>query len=65
VLAGVADAPDPARVWAGLDLSRRRAIIDVLATVTILPARRGRRPGWQPGQTYFDPTTVRVEPKRG
>jgi site-specific DNA recombinase len=65
VLAGVADAPDPAKVWAGLDLSRRRAIIDTLATVTILPTRRGRRPGWQPGQTYFDPTTVRVEPKRG
>jgi site-specific DNA recombinase len=65
VLAGVADAPDPARVWAGLDLSRRRAIIDTLATVTILPARRGRRPGWQPGQSYFDPTTVKVTPKRG
>jgi DNA invertase Pin-like site-specific DNA recombinase len=65
VLAGVADAPDPAKVWAGLDLSRRRAIIDTLATVTILPARRGRRPGWQPGQSYFDPGSVLVEPKRG
>jgi site-specific DNA recombinase len=65
VLAGVADAPNPARVWAGLDLSRRRAIIDTLATVTILPARRGRRPGWQPGQTYFDPRSVLVTPKRG
>jgi site-specific DNA recombinase len=64
VLAGVADAPDPARVWQGLDLSRRRAIIDTLATVTILPARRGRRPGWQAGQTYFDPTSILVEPKR-
>jgi site-specific DNA recombinase len=65
VLAGVADAPDPAKAWQGLDLSRRRAIIDTLATVTILAARRGRRPGWQPGQTYFDPTSVRIEPKRG
>jgi site-specific DNA recombinase len=65
VLAGVADAADPAKVWEGLDLSRRRAIVDTLATVTILPARRGRRPGWQPGQSYFDPATVRVEPKRG
>ena len=64
MLAGVADAPDPAEVWDGLDLARRRAIVDTLATVTILPARRGRRPGWQPGQSYFDPTTVRVEPKR-
>jgi DNA invertase Pin-like site-specific DNA recombinase len=63
VLAGVADAPDPAKVWAGLDLSRRRAIIDTLAVVTIQPARRGRRPGWRPGETYFDPRTVQVTPK--
>jgi site-specific DNA recombinase len=65
VLAGVADAPDPARAWAGLDLSRKRAIIDVLADVVILPARRGRRPGWRSGESYFDPTTVQVTPKRG
>jgi site-specific DNA recombinase len=63
VLAGVVDAPDPAAVWAGLDLSRRRAIIDTLAVVTILPARRGRRPGWQAGESYFDPRTVAVTPK--
>jgi site-specific DNA recombinase len=63
VLAGVVDAPDPARVWAGLDLSRRRAIVDTLATVTIMPARRGRRPGWAAGESYFDSATVRVEPK--
>ena len=52
VPAGVADA---ARVWQGLDLSPRRAIIDTLATVTILPARRGRRPG---RPALFDPTSV-------
>ena len=55
----------PARVWEGLDLSRRRAIVDTLATVTNLPARRGRRPGWRPGEPYFDPTSIRVQPKRG
>jgi DNA invertase Pin-like site-specific DNA recombinase len=65
VLAGVADAPDPAKVWAGLDLSRKRAIIGVLAVVTILPARRGRRPGWRAGESYFDPSSVTVAPKRG
>jgi site-specific DNA recombinase len=64
VLSGVADAPDPAKVWAGLDLSRKRAIVDVLMTVTILPAKRGRRPGWRPGESYFDPDTVRIEPRR-
>jgi site-specific DNA recombinase len=62
VLAGVADAEDPAKVWAGLDLSRKRAIIATLVKVTILPARRGRRLGWQAGESYFDPRTVRVEP---
>jgi site-specific DNA recombinase len=62
VLAGVVDAPDPVKVWEGLDLSRRRAIVETLVTVTILPARRGRRPGWQPGQAYFDPTSVRIDP---
>jgi site-specific DNA recombinase len=64
VLAGVADAADPAKVWAGLDLSRKRAIIDVLMTVTIKPSRRGRRPGWRPGESYFDPATVDLLPKR-
>jgi len=63
VLTGVADAADPAKVWAGLDLSRRRAIVDVLLEVTILPARRGgarRR-----GASAFDPATVKIEWKRG
>jgi site-specific DNA recombinase len=64
VLAGVADAADPAKVWAGLDLSRKREIIRVLMTVTILPSRRGRRPGWRPGESYFDPATVELTPLR-
>jgi len=63
-LAGVVDQPDPAAVWAGLSLDRRRAVVDTLVQVTILPARKGRRPGWQPGQAYFDPVSVRVKPKR-
>jgi hypothetical protein len=63
-LTGVADAADPGRVWATLDLDRRRAIIDTLLEVTILPARKGRRSGWRPGEPYFDPSTVRMDPKR-
>jgi site-specific DNA recombinase len=66
VLAVVLEAPDPAaKVWAGLDLDRKRAIVQVLADVVVLPGRKGRRPGWRPGGSYFDPATVRVEPKRG
>jgi hypothetical protein len=33
--------------------------------VTILPGRKGRRPGWRSGESYFDPRSVLVEPKRG
>jgi site-specific DNA recombinase len=64
VLAGVADATDPAKVWAGLDLSRKRAIIEVLIEILILPARRGRRPGWRPGEPYFDPSSIEIRSKR-
>ena len=55
VLAGVADAPDPAEVWESLDLDRRRAVVQVLVDVIILPARKGRRPGWQPGESLLRP----------
>jgi hypothetical protein len=60
----VSDQPDPlaefrdrpaAAVWESLPLPRRRAVVRLLATVTILPAgRKGRG---------FDPSTVRVEPR--
>lgn len=58
-LAGLAGNPDAAQVWAGLDLARRRAVLDTIAVVTVKPAPRGR----QPDGSYFDPATVRVEPK--
>ena len=58
------DQPDPlaefrdrpaAAVWESLSLPRKRAVVRLLCTVTILPAgRKGRG---------FDPTTVRVEPR--
>ncbi|MGB8202520.1 MAG: hypothetical protein WCF33_23020, partial [Pseudonocardiaceae bacterium] len=54
-LAGVVDTPDPAAVWVGLEIGRRRAVLDCLMTVTVLPITR---PG--PG---FDPATVRIDPK--
>lgn len=43
-LAGIAGNPDAARVWAGLDLGRKRAILRELVTVTVYQARaRGGR----------------------
>lgn len=43
--AGLVGVEDPAGVWEGLDLSRRRAVLAYLATVRVKPARRGRLPG--------------------
>jgi site-specific DNA recombinase len=63
VLAGVADAEDPARAWMGLDLSRKRAVVDVLMTVTINRTRRGgaRVKG---KRSAFDPSSVEITWKR-
>jgi DNA invertase Pin-like site-specific DNA recombinase len=55
-LAGLADAPDPAAVWAGLDIERRRAVLGALLTVTVLPVPRGAPP-------RFDPATVEITPR--
>ncbi|MBV9846191.1 MAG: recombinase family protein, partial [Kutzneria sp.] len=67
-LVGVIGASDVAAVWFGtkedrsdgLDLGRRRAILDSMATVTVLQAPRGP----MTGKVYFAPRSVRIEPKR-
>ncbi len=49
---------DVAAVWDALPLDRRRAVLQALVVVTVLPrARRGRLPGG----AYFDPTAVRFD----
>lgn len=54
-LAEVVNAADPVAVWTKLPLASRRALIDRLCTVTILPAgRKGKG---------FDRSTVRIEAK--
>ncbi|MFF7021946.1 recombinase family protein [Streptomyces klenkii] len=52
--------------WGTYHLDKRRAIVDALMTVRILPARRGRPPGYKPGvsTTYFDPRAVAIEWKK-
>ncbi len=49
-LLGVADVET---AWRSLSLSRRRAVVEALMAVTILPTRQGVR--------TFDPSTVRIE----
>lgn len=58
VLGGLAEAIDVAAVWDALPLDRRRAVLQALVVVTVLPrSRRGRLPGG----AYFDPTAVRFD----
>lgn len=49
-----------ADVWPTLDLSRRRAIVDTIMTVTVHRTRRGRPPGWRAGESYFDPRGIEI-----
>ena len=51
---------DPGAVWERISLDRRRAVIRSLMAITVDPAPRGRRPGWRPGESYFDPGGVRI-----
>jgi site-specific DNA recombinase len=53
VLAPLVTAPDPVAVWEGLDLDRRRAVIDCLLTVVLDSPGKGRQ--------AFDPATVRLD----
>lgn len=57
---GLVGAADVAAVWRGLDLSRRRAVLDALMTVIVDPAPKGKPKGWRPGQPYFHPSAVRI-----
>lgn len=61
--------PDDALAWwrEVYSLERRRKILDMLATVTLVRARQGRPAGFVPGreQGYFNPASVLIEPKGG
>ncbi|HEX4721435.1 MAG TPA: recombinase family protein [Pseudonocardiaceae bacterium] len=58
-LSGIADAEDVRAAWKSAPISRKRAILNALAVVTVLPAPRGRRPDGG----YFDSASVEVVPK--
>ncbi|MFE6103164.1 recombinase family protein [Streptomyces laurentii] len=54
---GLVGSEDPEVAWNMLDLGRKRAVIDYLMTVAVLPARHGR----MPGGGYWDPDAVRID----
>jgi site-specific DNA recombinase len=62
VLVDVVEASDVAEAWNALDLSRKRAAVDVLLTVTILRTKRGG--ARRKGESTFDNESVRVDWKR-
>ena len=53
VLAPLVAAENAAAVWAGLDISRKRAVVKTLMSVTLYPPGRG-------APRAFDPATVQV-----
>ncbi|MDQ3762146.1 MAG: recombinase family protein [Actinomycetota bacterium] len=55
VLGGLVGATDVRAVWGGLDIDRRRAVIDALMSITLHSPGRGAR--------VFDPATVVITPK--
>jgi site-specific DNA recombinase len=60
-LAGIIDTDDAGSAWLEAPLDRKRAVLDALATVTLLRGGHGRPARWQPGQTYFRPELVKME----
>lgn len=60
-LATVADTPDPGAAWLAAPLDRKRAALDALVTVRLIPGASGRPAGWQPGQSYFRPELIEIE----
>ena len=61
VLDGLGNSPDPGAAWLDAPLDRKRAALDALVEVTVDKAPAGRPAGWQPGESYFRPGTVRVQ----
>jgi len=59
-LAGIGDAPDPGQAWLDAPMDRRRAVLDLLLTVTVHASGKGRPAGWRPGDSYFRSDTVDV-----
>ena len=54
-VADLAGRPDAAEVWLGLDLGRRRAILDAVAIVWVLPLAK------PPGRAPFNPDSVKIK----
>lgn len=62
ILQDLIEAEDVGEAWKRTLLDRKRAVLAALFTVTVHPAPKGRPKGWRPGEPYFDPEYIDVEP---
>lgn len=62
-MADLATSQDPGQAFLDAILDRKRAIIDAVADVTILPQGQGRPAGWSAGEPYFDVNSIQISPK--
>lgn len=56
-LDGLTGVEDVRAAWEGMTLDRRRAVLDLLAGVTVIPRQHAGR---LPGGDYFDPSSVEI-----
>lgn len=53
--------PEVEARWEALTLARRRAVVrTLLLDIIVNRARKGRRKGWRPGESYFDRSTITI-----
>ena len=60
VLAELAGEQGPSAAFERMPLDVKRAVLDMLLTVTIHPGSKGRPRGWRPGEPYTDLSTVEI-----
>jgi site-specific DNA recombinase len=60
-MAGIAGTPDPGAAWLDAPLDRQRAVLNALATITLVKGAGGRPHGWHPGQSYFRADLVDIK----
>lgn len=60
-LGAVLRSADPSAAFLAAETDQQAAVLDALVTVTVLPAPRGRPPGWKPGEPYFAPEYIKID----
>lgn len=62
-MADLVSAPDPGAWFLAAPVGTQRAVLSMIAEVSIKPASRGRPKGWVKGEPYHDSDRVVITPK--